>query len=124
MPLQITIEEKFPGVFVVTAIGSIDVTSYEDFQAQVNGILQKGPKAIIFNLAGLDFISSFGLGIVLMAKERLEKTGAEFGLYKLQPQIKTAFELVKALPKKNVFASAEEMERYLAQIQLNSNGKI
>jgi anti-anti-sigma regulatory factor len=61
---------------------------------------------------------------VLTAKERLEQTGAEFGLYKLQPQIKTAFEIVKALPKKNVFASAEEMDRYLAQIQLNSNAKI
>jgi anti-anti-sigma factor len=124
MPLQITIEEKIPGVFVVTAIGSIDATSYEDFQAQVDGIFHKGPKAIIFDLAGVDFISSFGLGVVLTAKVRLEKSGAEFGLYKLQPQIKTAFEIVKALPKQNVFASAEEMDRYLAQIQLNSNAKI
>ena len=124
MSLQITIEENFPGVFVVTAIGSIDATSYEDFQAQVDDILQKEPKAIIFDLAGVDYINSFGLGVVLTAKVRLEKSGAEFGLNKLQPQIKTAFEIVKALPKKNVFASAEEMERYLAQIHLNSNAKM
>ena len=117
MLLQIQTEEKTSGVFVVTAIGSIDSTSYEDFQAQVNGILKKRPKAIIFDFAGVDYINSFGLGIVLTAKMRLEKSGAEFGLNKLQPQIKTAFEIIKALPKQNVFASDEEMDRYLAQIQ-------
>ncbi len=123
MSLQITIEEKFPGVFVVTAIGSIDATSYEDFQAQVDDILQKEPKAIIFDLAGVDYINSFGLGVVLTAKVRLEKSGAEFGLNKLQPQIKTAFEIIKSLPKQNVFSSVEEMDRYLAQIQMQVRKK-
>ena len=123
MPLQITIEEKFPAVFIVTAIGSIDVTSYEDFQAQVDSIFHKGPKAIIFDLAGVDFIGSFGLGVVLTAKVRLEKSGAEFGLNKLQPQIKTAFEIIKSLPKQNVFSSVEEMDRYLAQIQMQVRKK-
>jgi anti-anti-sigma factor len=123
MSLQITIEEKIPRVFVVTAIGSIDATSHEDFKTQVDGILHKGPKAIIFDLAGVDFINSSGLGVVLMAKVTLEKSGAEFGLNKLQPQIKAAFEIIKALPKQNVFASVEEMDNYLAQIQMQVKEK-
>ena len=117
MSLQITVVEKSSGVFVVTAIGSIDATSYEDFQTQVNSILQKRQKAIIFDLAGLDYINSFGLGIALKAKATMEKSGGDFGISNLQPQVKAAFEIIKALPKQNVFTSAEEMDQYLAQIQ-------
>ena len=124
MSLQITIEEKMPGVFVITAIGSIDATSHEKFKTQVDGILLKNPKAIIFDLAGVDFINSSGLGVVLTAKVTLEKSGAEFGLNKLQPQIKAAFEIIKALPKENVFTSVEEMDRYLAQIQMQVKEKV
>ena len=124
MSLQITIEEKMPRAFVVTAIGSIDASSHENFKTQVDAILHKDPKAIIFDLAGVDFINSSGLGVVLTAKVTLGKSGAKFGLNKLQPQIKAAFEIIKALPKEHVFTSVEEMDRYLAQIQLTSNDKI
>ena len=53
----------------------------------------------------------------------LGKSGAEFGLNKLQSQIKAAFEIIKALPKHNVFTSVEEMDRYLAQIQMQVREK-
>jgi anti-anti-sigma factor len=117
MSLQITINKKMSGVFVIVPMGSIDATSHMSFKQQVETILKKRPKAIIFDFAGVDFINSSGLGVVLTTKATLEKSGADFGLSNLQPQVKTVFEIIKALPKQNVFASVEEMDNYLAQIQ-------
>jgi anti-anti-sigma factor len=117
MSLQITIDEKIPGVLVVAPVGSIDAETNSKFQEAVDAVLQKEPKALIFDFEGVDFINSSGLGVIFQTKELLKKSGAEFGLGKLRPQIKAVFDIIKALPNQNVFESVEEMDNYLARIQ-------
>jgi anti-anti-sigma factor len=118
MSLQIKIHKVVSGVFVIAPTGSIDATEDIMFKQKVDAILKKGPKSIVFDFAGVDFINSSGLGVVLTTQNTLEKSGADFGLSNLQPQVKAVFKTIKALPKQNVFASVEEMDNYLAQIQI------
>ena len=123
MSLQITIDEKISGILVVSPVGSIDAETNSKFQEEVDAVLQKVPKALIFDFEGVDFINSSGLGVIFQTKEVLKKSGAEFGLAKLQPQVKAVFEIIKALPSQNVFESVEEMDNYLAQIQMQVKEK-
>ena len=117
MSLLITIDEKIPGILVVAPVGSIDAETNSKFQEEVDAVLQKEPKALIFDFEGVDFINSSGLGVIFQTKRFLKESGAEFGLGKLQPQVKAVFNIIKALPSQNVFESVEEMDNYLAQIQ-------
>jgi len=123
MSLQITIEEKIPGVLVVAPIGSIDAETNSQFQEKVDAVLQKMPKALIFDFEGVDFINSSGLSVIFQTKEFLKNAGVEFGLGKLQPQVKAVFNIIKALPSQNVFESVEEMDNYLARIQMQVKEK-
>ncbi len=117
MSLQITLDEKIPGILVIAPVGAIDAETNAKFQEAVDAVLQKEPKALLFDFEGVDFINSSGLGVLFQTKEVLKKSGAEFGIGKLQPQVKAVFEIIKALPNQNVFESVEEMDNYLARIQ-------
>jgi anti-sigma B factor antagonist len=123
MSLQITVDEKIPGIMVVAPVGSIDAQTNEIFKEEVDVVLQKEPKALIFDFAGVDFINSSGLGVIFQTKEVLKRAGAEFGLGKLQPQVKAVFDIIKALPSQSVFESVEEMDNYLARIQMQVKEK-
>jgi anti-anti-sigma factor len=123
MSLQITIDEKIPGIFVVAPVGAIDAATNSKFQEEVDAVLQKEPKALFFDFEGVDFINSSGLSVLFRTKEVLMKSGAEFGLGKLQPQVKAVLDIIKALPNQNVFESVEEMDNYLARIQMQVKEK-
>jgi len=123
MSLQIIVDEKIPGVLVVAPVGSIDAETNSKFQREVDAVLQNEPKALIFDFEGVDFINSSGLGVIFQTKEVLKRTGADFGLGKLQPQVKAVFDIIKALPSQNVFESVEEMDNYLARIQMQVKEK-
>lgn len=118
MSLQITVDQKISGIIVVAAVGSIDAATDKTFKEEVDAVLQKKPKALIFDFEGVKFINSSALGVIFRAKKVLESTGAEFRLGKLQPQIKAVFDIFKALPGQSVFESVEEMDDYLARIQM------
>ena len=108
---------------VVAPVGSIDAQTNEIFKEKVDFVLQKEPKALLFDFEGVDFINSSGLGVIFQTKEVLRKSGAEFGLGKMQPQVKAVFDIIKALPSQSVFESVEEMDNYLARIQMQIKEK-
>lgn len=59
---------------------------------------------MVFDLAGLDFMTSGGIGEL-------------FRMTNLQPQIQKVLAIVKALPGTALFASEAEMDEYLAAMQ-------
>ena len=111
------IEERITGYFVVTPVGGIDINSHGGFKQEIDSLLVRNPRGLIFDFVNVDFINSMGLGVVLTARKAMENAGADFGLINLQPQVEAVFEIVKALPNQKVFASVEEMDNYLAAIQ-------
>ncbi len=68
-------------------------------------------------MEAVTYISSMGLNVMLKAKKYVEKNGGIFIITNLQPQVKKVFEIVAALPSLKVFASMEEADNYLAEIQ-------
>jgi len=118
MPLlKVTVAKKSDGVFIVSPVGPIDSDTYDILQESVDAILQSPPKAVIFDMQGVNYMSSMGIKVILKTKERVEKHHGTMLLINLQPQIAKIFDIVKAIPAQNIFASMEEMDRYLANIQ-------
>jgi anti-sigma B factor antagonist len=65
----------------------------------------------------LEFISSAGIRVVLMAQKKLLLKGGSIVVLKMQPQIRKVFEIIKALPDATVFSSVKELDTYLAKMQ-------
>lgn len=109
--------EKDKGVFVISPIGSVDSDMYLILQKEVEAVLAKLPKVIIFDMRGVNYISSAGLGVVFKTKKFLKQNKGELYLVNLTPPVKKVFDIVNALPEQDVFASVEELDNYLDKIQ-------
>ena len=117
MPLKVTVEDRGEGVYTVRPEGSIDANTFSTLGLEVEEILKKSPRTIIFNMADVNYVSSAGVGVVLLAEQDLKGKNGKVLMVNLQPQIRKVFDIVKALPDQQIFKSIEEMDAYLKEIQ-------
>jgi hypothetical protein len=50
MSLTVKLDEKAPGIHVVSPMGSLDIMNYTTLQEAIDSLLQKSPKMIILDL--------------------------------------------------------------------------
>ena len=117
MPLTVSIIEKSSGLFVIAPAGSVDASSYAILEKEVDSLLAKPVKAIIFDMTDVSYISSAGVRVILKTKKGLAPHGGTVMLVNLQPKVKKVFDIIHALPPQQVFASIEELDNYLDHIQ-------
>jgi anti-sigma B factor antagonist len=118
MPLTVSSSEKMPRVFILYPVGSLDSNTYGVLEKKVEYLLREGQaKHITFDMAGVDYISSMGVRVVLKAQKELKHLGGSLTMMNLQPQIKKVFEIINALPSMQVFSSIQELDGYLAEMQ-------
>ncbi|HBD08654.1 MAG TPA: anti-sigma factor antagonist, partial [Syntrophobacteraceae bacterium] len=92
--------------------------TYEVLEKRVEYVLQEGQaKHITLDMAGVEYISSMGVRVVLKTQKQLKQRGGTLSMMNLQPQIKKVFEIINALPSLQVFASIEELDNYLTEMQ-------
>lgn len=115
--LRVSTVKKSEGVFILYPAGSIDGETYEILQRSIDALMNPVPQVLIFDMKGVNYISSMGLKVILRTKEVLERSGGTMLLIELQPQISKVFDIVKAIPAQNIFSSIAEMDRYLASMQ-------
>ena len=114
--LNVKVQETKPGSITITIDGRIDSTNYINFEESVKPVMDKNPKTVVLEMAGMDYISSAGLGVIFTMMKNLKDNQGELLLCNLQPQIKKVFEIVKALPPSSIFSSMEEADAYLDHI--------
>jgi len=111
MSLQVKIEEREPGVYVVAPIGEVNTDTYQELESKTNELISKA-KALVFELKDMTYISSMGLSVFFRVKSALNEKEAKFLWVHPQPQIQKVFDCMKVLPDAMV-ASLEEADTYL-----------
>ena len=117
MSLDIKINERERGVFVVSPTGLIDSDTYFELENKVDSILSSHPNVIVFDMQGVNYISSAGLGVILKAKKILSENAGNLCMVNLTKNVKKVFDMINALPEQDIFATVEELDNYLAHIQ-------
>lgn len=118
MPLlKIGITKKENGIVIVTLAGQIDSDTHIDLQKKLEPILKTPVKVMIFDMKAVNYVSSMGINIIFMTREKIEKNGGHLLLVNLQPQIVKLFDILKTLLSKDVFKSIEELDVFLASFQ-------
>jgi anti-sigma B factor antagonist len=118
MPLTVTSVEKQPGIFVVSAFGSLDTNTHQVLEKKMDYLISNGAaKVITLDMKDIDYISSMGVRVILKTKKELTRRGGSFLIAHVQPQIKRVFEIINALPSLQIFASLDELDDYLAEMQ-------
>jgi len=122
MPLDIFIQRSAtnPTTHPVTIMlkGSLDTATAPELEEKIKPILAAtGIKDLVFDLAGLNFISSAGLRVFSVARKALKEHGGQASFVNMQPQIQEVFQIMESLPGVAVFASVAELDEYLAARQ-------
>lgn len=101
---------------LVTLAGTLDGTTAPELEKALAPLLDS-VHHLVFDLAGLKFVSSAGIRVLLVARKQLKAQDGSFAMKNLQPQIRKVFEILGALPGVSIFQSEEELDAYLATMQ-------
>jgi len=116
MPLETKIIKKKDYVYSVQLQGSIDTETAPDLETELKEIIDEKTKAVIFDMSGVDYISSAGIRVVIWAKKALQVRNASFAMSNLKAQIKKVFDVMKILPMIDIFEDMPEADKYIDQV--------
>ena len=116
MPLKITVD-KSPTPTIKLA-GRLDTDTAPELDSALNKLLEhKDVKRLVFDLSGLEYLSSAGIRCFVRARKVVEPGGGTVAVVNPQPSVRKVLDIVKAIPAKGIFASVAELDEYLDAIQ-------
>ena len=102
----------------ITLRGRLDSLTAPKLDAELAPLLGASAlTSLVFELQGLEYISSAGIRSILRARKAIEGRGGRVAIVNAQASVLKVFEIVKALPADQVFASEAELDAYLARMQ-------
>ena len=122
LTIRILGEKENPAT-TVEVVGRLDSDTAPQLEAALAPVLARAPRALVFDLAGLDYISSDGIGVFLGARKRVEAAGGRVFLVHLRPLIEKVFRVIQAIPDGGLFRNSAELDTYLESILRPAKGK-
>ncbi|MEN2980122.1 STAS domain-containing protein [Tistrella bauzanensis] len=103
------IERQSTGTVVILGPkGRLDGTSCPAFEAEVLDALDASSGRLAVDLAGLDYISSAGLRVLLIAAKRSKASGGKVVLSGMRPEIREVFDISGFSAIFAIFATRDE----------------
>ena len=87
------IEEIQDGIHIFRPNGRLDSNTYQRFEKKVFKAIDDGSLNIIVDFKNLDYISSTGLRVILMATKALQRQGGKIVLCLLNEYVKEIFDV-------------------------------
>jgi len=80
-------------VTIVAFVGSLDSKTSPQAQQALDGILAGGGQKLLIDFSALDYISSAGLRVLLVAAKRLSGAGSALRLFGLNESVREVFQI-------------------------------
>lgn len=79
------------GIYILTLSGRWDTFSSSVFERECTALIEEGMRLVVIDVAGVDYMSSFGLRSLLNTGKRLEPLQGRVHMSALQPQVRKVF---------------------------------
>jgi anti-anti-sigma factor len=117
MAFTVQLQQRSSSAVTFILSGKIDSEAAAQLDQEMNRTLIDPIQTAVFDMKGVGFVASAGVGVLVKAKATLTRKGGDVAMINLQPQIKKVFEIIQMLPALNIFESVRELDEYLAKIQ-------
>jgi stage II sporulation protein AA (anti-sigma F factor antagonist) len=97
-------------VLVLKPEGRLDSNNVGAAETEVFALLGQGYRHVVVDLSGLDYISSAGLRLILVAAKRLSMSSGKLALCAMKPNIREVFEISGFVSILTVVGSRQEAE--------------
>ncbi len=93
-------------VSILILAGRLDAASAPEAELAIDKVISSGARYLALQLAGLEYISSAGLRVLLAAAKKMSKLDGGIALCALQPGVREVFEISGLL---SIFPIAEDV---------------
>jgi anti-sigma B factor antagonist len=80
-------------IILLSVQGAIDLVGAPQLRARLDQLLSHSTPKLIVDLAGVPYIDSYGLGILMAAVKSARKAGGDIKLCALRPDVRTIFDV-------------------------------
>jgi len=101
-------KEKIGNFTILKIKGRIDTIRSSGLEAEVNQLFDSEENNLIFNCSGMDYISSSGLRVFLIAQKKAKAVNGKLYLCNMQPAIQEIFRISGFSNLFKIFATQEE----------------
>jgi anti-anti-sigma factor len=117
MPLEVRVDEGRSFTKTITLEGRLDSESVAALDGPLDDVLGSALKVLVFDLSGLEYITSAGLRSLFRAQKSMAARAGKVLLLNPQPPVQKVFDIVKATDVNAVFRSVAELDAYLDAMQ-------
>ena len=117
MALSIQVDEERSFTKTMRLTGRLDTATAVELDRELDKVLGGSLKALVFDLAGLEYTSSAGLRSFLRAQKDMNQRGGKVLFVNVQPPVQKVFDIVKAVHLATVFRNVKELDEYLDVMQ-------
>jgi anti-sigma B factor antagonist len=111
--MEIT-EDKTAGILVLGLAGKLDATTSKLLEDKILGVIDAGETRLVVDLGQLDYVSSSGLRVFLLATKRLTGISGKIALCSLKDHIRQVFDLAGFSSILSIHNSRDEAVRSLS----------
>ena len=108
-------EEKRGDVMLLGIKGRLDASTANELEEKLLASINGGERRLALDCSQLDYISSAGLRVLLLAAKRLGSSNGKIVLFALKDQIKGVFDIAGFSSLFPSFTTQEEALKSLAQ---------
>ena len=110
--MEIT-EQKSAGVVTLRLAGRLDTTTAPAFEDTILGRIESGERHVVIDLAQLDYISSAGLRVIVLAGKRLSAANGKMVLCSLRDRVREVFDIAGLSSIFSIYGSHDDATRGL-----------
>jgi anti-sigma B factor antagonist len=122
MAFRFRIEEGRSFTKTIVLEGRLDTESAPDLEGPLDSVLASPVKVLVFDLSGLEYITSAGLRLLMRAEKSMAARSGKVLMLNPRPPVQKVFDIVKATDVSQVFRSVAELDAYLDTMQKNVLG--
>ncbi len=108
MRVQSAPDSKLPGALLVTVTGSLDTPGSEKFMAEMAARVIPECPPLLFDLSGVEWVSSAGVGALVRLLTRAQSSGGKMALFGCGPKVQTVLRICGLEKALNVSETADQ----------------
>jgi anti-sigma B factor antagonist len=101
-------EEKKAQALILSLTGKLDATTSKAFEDRILGVIDAGEQRVVIDLSQLEYVSSSGLRVFLLAAKRLNSSNGKIALCSLKDHIRQVFDLAGFSSILSIYGSRDE----------------
>ena len=101
-------EDKKGDVVILTLSGKLDATSSKAFEDRILAVIDAGERQLVVDLSRLDYVSSSGLRVFLLAAKRQNSASGKIVLCSLKDPVKEVFDIAGFSSIFSIYGSHDE----------------